>query len=106
MKVVGWRAWYDDGKVYDSESQAWSTLPDDGLLVKVIYYDDGTKQIQTGDWYFEAPHPYGVVRRTCSDGEKAEMEERYPQAVFVRGYWTVDEWFYQVRDLAMVTTWQ
>lgn len=106
MRTAGWRAWYDDGLVYDSNRHKWEDLPNEGLLVKMIYYDDGTKQIQTADWYIEAPHPKGIIRRTCRDEQETEMRKKYPAGVFKKGDWTVDEWQSEVVDLAMATTWE
>lgn len=111
MRVVGWRCWFEDettpGKlrVYDSQTSNWSDLPKTGLLVKMIYYDNGGKQIQTADWYIETPHPKGIIRRTCSDNQENEMRKKYPQGVFIKGDWTVDEWHNEIVNLAMASTW-
>lgn len=40
MRPVGWRAWYDNGVVYDSRTTQWRDLPTDGLQVVVLYMDE------------------------------------------------------------------
>jgi hypothetical protein len=104
-EVLGWRCWYDDGKVYDSVKYDWKDLPDDGVLVKIIYYQDGTKQIQQGmDYYYEAPHCCGeVIRGTAMPRD--DVFGRYDGAVVKRGRWTPDEFYQQVVDMALASQW-
>lgn len=42
--IIGWSAFYDDGKEYSSKITRWKELPLHGLLVVVEFYDDGTKE--------------------------------------------------------------
>jgi hypothetical protein len=86
-KVVGWKAWYADGKKYNSD---WSALPDDGVIHVAVFLSDKdrfgnyVKRIETGhDWYF-------------SDGDQLfggnsdsleENQRRYPHCSFKRGKW-------------------
>jgi len=104
-QTLGWRCWYDDGaEVKGSIFDDWENLAaskPDFCLIKMLYYSDDTKQIQTMDWWYEVPHKKGVIRATCSDNKKPEIEKRYPEAVFVEGFWTVDEWFRECVDKAM-----
>jgi hypothetical protein len=38
-KIVGWKAWYDDGRVFSSSKDKWQDLPSVGLTVlKKFYY--------------------------------------------------------------------
>jgi hypothetical protein len=84
---ASWRAWYDDGSRYDSDSTAWADLPDDGLQVVVIYFEDGTRRICHGDdWYFEVD---GTIAHN-SDSRR-DNERRYPNAALKRGRWMADD---------------
>ena len=96
MKVLGWRAWYDTGKVYSSKETAWEDLPGDGVLAVRLYFDqqapDGTPLARvmlggTGDYYFCAPGPQGPVYG-CNNDQPEETGQRYPGASLKRGKWT------------------
>ena len=101
-ETVGWRCWYDNGDIFKGSTfEDWKNLPKEFCLVKMIYYADGTKQIQTMDWWYEVLHEKGVIRATCHDNDKAEIEALHPDAVFVEGFWTTDEWFNDRMNLAM-----
>jgi hypothetical protein len=82
----------------------WEDLPDDGLLCKMIYYKDGTKQVQHGlDFYYEAPHHAGIIQGAgmCRD----EIEDRYPGAVIKRGRWAPDNYYRVVMQIAHNSRW-
>lgn len=42
--LIGWVAFYDDGKRYSSKETKWKDLPLNGLLVVVEFYSDGSKK--------------------------------------------------------------
>jgi hypothetical protein len=104
-KTLGWRCWFDDGEIVEGSTfDDWITLAarrPTHLLIKIIYYDNGGKQIQTADWYYEVLHAKGSIRATCNDANKEKIERAAEDAVFIEGFWTVDDWFYEVRDQAM-----
>lgn len=111
MDVAGWRVWYTDERVFASDATDWRALPDDGVLVFVIYYDafsggDGSvrrRQILSGeDWYFHVPDSdlYGA-----NSDPLDENEARYPDAVYKRGKWTDAATFERVREQARDSTW-
>lgn len=105
VKITSWKVWYDDGSCHEGVTwDDWCRLaearPNFGL-VKMLYCADGVKQIQQADWWYEAQHPKGVIRATCNDSQKEVIEKKYPDAVFVEGHWTVDEWFYEIVNKAM-----
>lgn len=95
-----WRVWYDDGTVYDSCRRDWAGLPDDGLLVKMLYYDDGTRQIQQGaDYYFVAPHAEGDIHG-ASSAPLEVIRRRYPGAIVKRGRWAPDGYYRRICEEA------
>jgi hypothetical protein len=99
---LGQRVWFLDGSVYVNE---WDKMPDDGVLIRMIYYLDGTKQIQQGlDYYYEAPHFSGVIRGAGMD--KDEIVKRYQSAVIKRGIWAPDEYYSKIVQEAMASTWE
>ena len=46
--VMGWRAYLDDGTVWDSERHAWADVPDDGMQVLFTYHPGGTRFAWSG----------------------------------------------------------
>lgn len=75
-------------------------MPVDGVLVRMLYYSDGTKQIQQGlDYYYEANHPGGMIRGAGMDKDK--IPERYPNAIIKTGMWVNDEYYLNVVKEAM-----
>ena len=36
--LVGWRAWLDDGTIWDSDRHTWAEVPGDGLQVLQTYH--------------------------------------------------------------------
>lgn len=100
-----WRAWYDDGRVFGSDTINWEDAPDDGLLVKILYYPTGGKQIQQGvDYYYEVVTRVGLVQGAGMS--KDEIPARYPGAAIKRGRWAPDTFYRGVVDAAMASTWE
>jgi len=97
MKVIGWRAWYADGSKYDSKTTKWKDLPEDGVLVVVLYFDDKRpdgkllRRINTGgDWYFKAKGLEGPIYGQNNDTPE-ENEKRYGESISLkRGKWSDD----------------
>lgn len=102
---VAWRAWYVDGRTYDSRSCRWRDLPDDGALGFRIYFlempaPDGLPQARVmsgSDYYFCVPG----VGYFDSDDEPAEIRRRYLGAIIKRGKWTTDREMIEVNRLMM-----
>lgn len=108
-KFIGQRLWFLDGSVHTCPPKKFSSLsmPEDGLLVRMKYFEDDTKEIQQNDWYYEAPHHSGEsIRGSCSDKDYEENLERYPTAVWIRGQWGPDDYYRKVVDEAMASTWK
>lgn len=53
--LLGWRAWYTEGRTFDSKTLTFQSLPHEGALVFVEYYDTGRRIIDSGDWYYWDP---------------------------------------------------
>lgn len=97
MDVEGWRIWYTDGRVFSSDSVNWGDLPADGVLVVIVYYDEGDrKHFDHCEWYFHEPGT--ELFGTTDNLEEAYL--RYPDASFKRGRWTDLETFQTVRRAA------
>ncbi len=52
MTLIGWRVFYDNGKVFSSKDHDWQSIPMDGVLAVVEYYDDGTKEVHHSKDYY------------------------------------------------------
>jgi len=105
MKVIGWRAWYADGSKYDSASTNWRGLPEDGVIVVVLYFDDKTRRIMDGSsWYFQAKHESGEFIYGENDDSPEENRKRYGESISLkRGQWTTEEVMYGSQKEAMAT---
>lgn len=91
---IGWRVWYADGASYSSADISWDVLPDDGVIVLVLYEDffgpDGKprREIQSGaDYYFCAPGAHGMIYGFNALGPDV-IRKRYPGASVKSGKWT------------------
>lgn len=107
MKVIGWRVWYAEGKKYDSVSTKWKDLPDDGVLIIVLYFDgkrpDGKplRRINSGvDWYFRAKGLKEFIYGQNNDTPE-ENKKRYGADILLKqGKWTDEPTMYQAEKEA------
>lgn len=105
-KFLGWRIWYDTGEIYSSGESKWEELPYDGILVKMLYYEGGGKQIQQGvDYYYVAKHHSGEEIHGCGM-DKDRIPERYPSAIIKYGRWAPDQFYRGVVNAAMRSIWE
>lgn len=103
MKVIGWRVWYADGSKYDSATTRWSDLPNDGVIVAVLYFDDKTRRVMDGSsWYFRAKHESGEFIYGENEDSPEENKKRYGEDIFLkRGKWTTEAIMYASQKEAM-----
>lgn len=108
MTIIGWRAWYVGGGVFDSSTTLWEDLPDDGLAVVMLYMDEVNpsngkhlKRIMQGDdHYFNV----GDVYAHSSFTTPQEIIERYPGASIKKGMWMADQEMHDITVLAFAET--
>lgn len=98
--MVTWRAYYTNSRSFDSATDSWIDLPDDGFLILILYYEDGSPErlvLNGEDYYWHIPDTdlYGA---SCDD--PAEIRERYSGAVIKRGIWTTKGEFYDMKEIA------
>ena len=108
MTVIGWRCWYCDGSTYSGRTlEDCAVVPNDGVLVRMIYSENGGKEIQHGTrYYYAAPHVSGGVVYDNDNDEPDEIRRRYPGAVVMRGKRAPDNFYRQVVDEAMRSSWE
>lgn len=102
FNVIGWKAWYVDGQWFTSRETKWEDLPDDGVAVVMLYFEDGTRRIVEDDWYFKVE----VDGKTLYGqdgwaGSRELIQQRYPGASVKRGKWTADEIFFPIEKQAL-----
>lgn len=51
-KLVGWKIYFDDGRVFSSREGEWKDAPVDGVQVLVEFYDDGTRSLHVERDYY------------------------------------------------------
>lgn len=105
MKVIGWRVWVDDGRIFTSINH-WADIPEDGIILMYIYKEGGYREGFSGhDHYFHAPHSEGTIYG-CNDDPIEEIEKRYPGAIVKKGKWVPPEVFERVQKEAVEYEWQ
>lgn len=105
MKVIGWRAWYADGSKYDSAAIQWKDLPDDGVLVIMLYFDNKTRRIMDGSsCYFRTRHESGEFIYGENDDSPEENRKRYGESISLKkGKWTTEKFMRDSQKEAMDT---
>jgi hypothetical protein len=100
-RIIGWRAWYTGGRTFDSATTEWEDLPDDGVVLIMLYQDvrDSSnfflrRGMSGADYYFKSGDIYG------SGFHDDEIPRRYPGASIKRGKWTTEEEMYAVTEEA------
>ena len=100
-KHIGQRVWFDDQKMRTGD---FVDMPSGGLLIRIIYYSDNTKQIQMGtDYYYEVDTPLGVLRK--NDNDKEAFLAIYPNAIVIEGEWVADDYYFAIVEEAMASKW-
>jgi adenylate kinase family enzyme len=98
-----------DGTVYSSrECFSFSDIPDNpqnGVLVRMLYYSDGTRQVQQGvEFFYESEHPSGEPVRGTAEFE-SDIRTRYRNPIIRQGQWAPDEFYDRIVKEAMETCW-
>jgi len=104
MTVVGWKIWYADGTIFSPQNGSWDTVPDDGVVEVVVYFDglDGqdryTREVFSGDdWYFSD----GAQLFGSNSNSLATNQSRYPQCSFKQGMWVSADEMNHISALAI-----
>lgn len=109
-KFLGWRMWFLDGtsaigSTWDEAVSVAEEHPHD-VLIRMIYFDNGQKEIQMGlDHYFASPHSSGEVIYGANNLDPEIIKERYPGAVIQYGVWAPHDFYKQVCGEATSSTW-
>lgn len=88
--ILGFRVWYENDQIFDSKTTTWEVLPDDGLIVVMLYEN---KRLKSGTGYYRKicsnQSYYWVVPPNNLDVfyDDDNPIERYPGAVVKRGKW-------------------
>lgn len=103
--LLGWRTWYDDGTVYSSKDYEWKDIPDDGVLVRMLYFEGGGKEIQQGmNFYYIAKHHSGEEIVGCGM-DSDEIHKRYQDPIIKRGRWAPTIYYRKIVDDAITSDW-
>jgi hypothetical protein len=88
-QIIGWKVWYEDGQVFDAKTYEWKNIPDDGVLLVMLYQEKRDTSgyryriiHQGNDYYWTTPSSGLEV---FSSNE--HPGERYPGAIIKRGKW-------------------
>ena len=103
-KIIGFRAWYENDRIFDSKNTEWGDLPNDGLIVVMLYEsrrlkgDNGHYRIRMANSSF-----YWVVPPNILDvfHDDEDPTERYPGAIIKLGKWVPHEEYEAVVDSSM-----
>lgn len=103
--VEAWIVYYPDA-VYDSHTSEWAGLPDEGVQVITLYFDEYTaggevqyrKLLDGDDLYWHVPD-------SNEFGSTNDPEEVPDGALVKRGLEIEDEAFREIKDRAFTTEW-
>ncbi|MHA2279266.1 MAG: hypothetical protein ACXAC5_00020 [Promethearchaeota archaeon] len=104
--IIGFRAWYENSQVFDSKTITWENLPDDGLIVVILYEN---KRLRSGDGHYRRicsnKNYYWIVLPNLLDVfyDDDNPVERYPGAIVKRGKWVPYAEYEAVTKEAMET---
>lgn len=104
--IIGFRTWYENDKVYDSKSTTWKELPDDGLIVVILYEN---KRLRSDDGYYRRilsnKSFYWVMPDNPLDVfyDDENPTKRYPGAIIKLGKWVDYDQYEAVTVTAMET---
>lgn len=100
--IVSWRAWYTEGRKFDSVNTHWEDLPQDGVLVFVLYQrSKGHRRMMCGvSLYWKEEIREGTIY-ACDNVADALIPDGLSQKYIKRGKWTTDEEYARVREEAL-----
>lgn len=88
--IIGWRIWYEHNRVFESRTFQWKDLPDDGLIIVILYEN---KRLKSGKGHYRRicanKSYYWIVPPNSLDVfyDDENPVERYPGAIVKRGKW-------------------
>jgi hypothetical protein len=97
--VVGWRAWYTDGRVFDSAATRWEDLPEHGVLVVLLYHRTRpySRTMSGRSLYWREVTPKGSIY-ACDETADAIIPKEVRQANCVKyGKWVTDNEMLEAR---------
>jgi hypothetical protein len=88
VRIVGWRAWYTEGRKFDSATTRWEDLPPEGALVFMLYQRTrGHRRIMACvSLYWKDGDIYA-----CDNVADALIPQSLPEKFIKRGRWTTDQ---------------
>lgn len=105
---MAWRAWYADGREFDSESHgmSWEGLPSDGMIFCMLFEHQVDtsgnhlrRGMQGGDWYWQADGLLDTIY-AHERGEAPPSSDRYKNITIIRGQWADGVLMGRVEDQA------
>lgn len=95
--IVGWRAWYVDGRYFDSSYSRWEDLPRDGVIIFVLYNRTRHhRRLMLGvSLYWKDGEIYA-----CDNKADARIRPGLARRFIKRGKWTTDTEYYWALDEA------
>ena len=78
MKIVGWKAWYTEGRVFHSNEKGWAALPGKGVLAVMVFFDE--------------PKPDGYAKREILLGSRRYFRAQGTEQEFIKQSLHTEEW--------------
>lgn len=101
--IVGWRAWYTEGREFNSDEHRWEDLPAEGVLVFCLYYRQIPKRrFMLGVTLYWHDSEKGIY--ACDNVPDARLPEGFPAEMVKEGRWTTDNEFESARQAAVEAT--
>ena len=91
--IVGWRAWYAGGRVYDSTQMEWSELPEHGVLIVILYYKTRwySRTMSGSSIYWREDTPQGPIYAHNEAADAIISAEARERNYVKFGKWVTDE---------------
>ena len=108
MKILGWKAWYTQNRVYSSTETTWENLPKKGVLFVVVFYATGSREILNGvRRYFQATGSSGNKFIKGSLWQQKTLLDTYEtsDAEIKEGVWDDDETVARIAKEASEAQW-
>lgn len=102
--VAGWSAYYSGGKTFSSKDTLPTDLPQTGMLVWMLYFNDGTRRVlESNDRYFwhDNGSPDGIFANT--DESAFDVANRYVGAHIIEGELVSDTEMSSTKEIAFRT---
>ena len=71
--MIGWKAWYGDGKIYTSKDYKWVDIPVTNIQYLKVFYDRNTDSFAGQDLYCISSDPNEIEKLIKKDSRNIKI---------------------------------